>query len=210
MNPSPATGTVYIVDDDVSFLRSISRLLMATDHTVRTFDSAPAFLRELSPDMAGCVLADLQMPGLNGLELQAALAKSANPLPVVFLSAEGDIPTTVQAIRAGAEDFLTKLMPKEKLLEAIRRALERGARERQTRCRQAELARVFGELTEREREVLKHVVQGQQNKQIADDLGLHLRTVKLHRTNLTRKLKVPSVAELTRLADEAGWFRPGS
>src|SRR5712671_2654814 len=112
------SGTVFIVDDDASFLRSVSRLLRASGYAVQAFESATRFLEQLVPGMAGCVLTDLQMPGLNGLELQAALAKSASPLPVVFLSAQGDIPTTVQAMRRGAEDFLTKLSPKEKLLEA--------------------------------------------------------------------------------------------
>jgi len=202
MTPPASAGTVFIVDDDVSFLRSVSRLLTATGHTVRTFDSGTAFLSQLAPDMTGCVLADLKMPGLNGLELQAALARSANPLPVVFLSAQGDIPATVQAMRAGAEDFLTKLTPKEKLLEAIQRALARAAQERAGRRRRQELQQLFSQLTQRECEVLVQVVRGQMNKEIADDLAIHIRTVKLHRTNLTRKLKVQSVAELTRLYEE--------
>jgi two-component system response regulator FixJ len=141
--------------------------------------------------------------------LQAALAKSANPLPVVFLSGQGDIPTTVQAMRRGAEDFLTKLSPKEKLLDAVRRALVRGAQERKKRERMRELRARFDALTLRELEVLEHVVRGRMNKQIADDLGINERTVKLHRTNLTRRLQVPSVAELTRLVEEAGLFRRG-
>jgi two-component system, LuxR family, response regulator FixJ len=207
MNLSPESGTVFIVDDDASFLKSISRLLRAAGYSVQTFDSAKKFLEQLAPEMSGCVLADLQMPGLNGLELQEALAKSANPLPVVFLSAQGDIPTTVQAMRRGAEDFLTKLSPKEKLLDAIRRALARGAQERSERVRFQELRGRFDELTPRELEVLEHVVRGKMNKQIADDLGINERTVKLHRTNLTRKLQVQSVAELTRLVEEAGLFK---
>jgi FixJ family two-component response regulator len=160
--------------------------------------------------MSGCVLVDLQMPGLDGLELQAALAKSANPLPVVFLSAQGDIPTTVQAMRQGAEDFLTKLSRKEKLLDAVRRALARGAQERDERVRLQELRRRFDALTPRELEVLEHVVRGKMNKQIADDLKINERTVKLHRTNLTRTLQVQSVAELTRLVAEAALFQRGN
>jgi two-component system response regulator FixJ len=207
MNPSPEPGTVFIVDDDASFLRSVSRLLRAAGYSVQAFESAEKFLEQLAPGMSGCVLADLQMPGLNGLELQAALAKSANPLPVVFLSGQGDIPTTVQAMRRGAEDFLTKLSPKEKLLDAVRRALVRGAQERKKRERMRELRARFDALTLRELEVLEHVVRGRMNKQIADALGINERTVKLHRTNLTRRLQVQSVAELTRLAEEAGLFR---
>ncbi|HXA44494.1 MAG TPA: response regulator [Candidatus Angelobacter sp.] len=203
MNPSPESGTVFIVDDDPSFLKSVSRLLRSAGYPVQTFESATAFLAQLGPELAGCVLADLQMPGLDGLELQAALKKSSNPLPVVFLSAQGDIPTTVKAMRHGAEDFLTKLCSKENLLEAVRRALARGAEEQKHRQR-------FAQLSPRELEVLNHVVRGQLNKQIADDLGINIRTVKLHRTNLTRKLGVQSVAELTRLAEASGWFKPGN
>lgn len=209
MNLPPESGTVFIVDDDASFLKSVTRLLRASGCSVQAFESAEKFLEQLAPGMSGCVLADLQMPGVNGLELQAALAKSANPLPVVFLSAQGDIPTTVQAMRRGAEDFLTKLGPKEKLLDAVRRALVRGAQERGERVRFQELRGRFDALTPRELEVLEHVVRGKLNKQIADDLGINERTVKLHRTNLTRKLQVQSVAELTRLVEGAGLFKRG-
>jgi FixJ family two-component response regulator len=208
MNLPPESGTVFIVDDDVSFLRSVSRLLQAAGYSVQAFESAKKFLEQLATGMSGCVLADLQMPGLNGLELQEALAKSANPLPVVFLSAQGDIPAIVQAMRRGAEDFLTKLSSKEKLLDAVSRALARGAQERKERERLRELRGRFDSLTPRELEVLEHVMRGKMNKQIADDLGINERTVKLHRTNLTRKLQVQSVAELTRLVEEAGLFKP--
>ena len=214
MNPPPESippesSTVFVVDDDTSFLKSVSRFLRAAGFNVLAFDSAEAFLAQLSTGMSGCVLVDLQMPGLNGLELQEALAKSANPLPVVFLSAQGDIPTTVQAMRRGAEDFLTKLSPKEELLDAVRRALVRGAQERKERGQLEELRGRFDALTPRELEVLEHVVRGKLNKQIAFDLGINERTVKLHRTNLTRRLQVRSVAELTRLVEEAGLFKRG-
>jgi len=207
MNLPPESGTVFIVDDDASFLKSVSRLLRAAGYSVQAFDSAKRLLDQLAPEMSGCVLADLQMPGLNGLELQEALAKSANPLPVVFLSAQGDIPTTVQAMRRGAEDFLTKLSPKEKLLDAVSRALARDVQERERRSHLQKLRVRFGELSARELEVLEHVIRGKLNKQIAADLGINERTVKLHRTNLTRTLQVQSVAELTRLAAEAGLFK---
>jgi two-component system response regulator FixJ len=207
MNLPIESNTVFIVDDDASFRKSVSRLLQAAGYTVQVFESARQFLEQLAPGMSGCVLADLQMPGMNGLELQEALAKSANPLPVVFLSAQGDIPTTVQAMRRGAEDFLTKLSPKEKLLDAVNRALVRGAQERGERLHLQELRGRFDALTPRELEVLEHVVRGQMNKQIADNLGISERTVKMHRTNLTRTLRVQSVAELTRLAEEAGLFK---
>ena len=204
------SGTVFIVDDDASFLRSVSRLLGAVGYTVQAFESAQEFLGRLTPEMSGCVVADLQMPGMSGLELQDALGRSANPLPVIFLTGQGDIPTTVSAMRSGAEDFLTKRARKEELLAAVERAFERDVQERQQRERLQDLRRRFHELSERELEVLGHVVQGRMNKQIAADLNINERTVKLHRTNITRKLGVQSVAELTRLADEAGLFKAPS
>jgi len=207
MNPPPSPGTVFIVDDDASFLRSASRLLRAAGYPVQVFESAKGFLELLSPEMSGCVVTDLQMPGMNGLTLQEALRKTANPLPVIFLSGQGDIPTTVQAMRHGAEDFLTKLSPKEKLLDAVGRALTRDAQERKQRERLRDLRGRFAALTGRELEVLGHVVRGRLNKQIAADLGINVRTVKLHRTNLTRELKVQSVAELIRLVEEVGLFK---
>ena len=209
MNATPAspTRTVFIVDDDLSFLRSVSRLLSAIGYSVQAFESAQVFLDKLAPEMSGCVITDLQMPGMSGLKLQEALRKSANPLPIIFLTGQGDIPTTVSAMRYGAEDFLTKRAPKEDLVAAVERALERGAQERQRRERLQDLRRRFDGLSKRELEVLARVVQGHMNKQIAADLNINLRTVKLHRTNLTRKLGVQSVAELTRLADEAELFQ---
>jgi FixJ family two-component response regulator len=206
MNTSSSLGTVFIVDDDESFLRSLSRLLRSVGYTVEAFDSAQKFLAQLDPEKIGCVIADLQMPKLDGLQLQEALKKSANPLPVIFLTGRGDIPATVNAMRGGAEDFLTKRTPKETILDAINRALQRGEQERKQRDRLRTLRRLFAELSGREREVLGRVVRGKMNKEIADELGINLRTVKLHRTSLTRKLNVNSVAELTRLADEAGLF----
>jgi two-component system, LuxR family, response regulator FixJ len=208
--PTPRrSGTVFIIDDDASFLKSMSRLLNAVGYTVRPFESARQFLEQLGPDTSGCVVTDLQMPGMDGLKLQEALAGSANPLPVIFLSGQGDIPKTVSAMRSGAEDFLTKRAPKEEVLAAIERAFERETLERQQRGRMRDLRHRFHDLSERELEVLSHVVQGKMNKEIAADLNINERTVKLHRTNLTRKLKVQSVAELTRLVDEARLFKPG-
>lgn len=198
--------TVFIVDDNTSFLQSVSRLLRAVGYTVQAYGSASEFLARLAPGMSGCVVTDLQMPGMNGLELQAALRRSANPLPVIFLTGQGDIPATVNAMRSGAEDFLTKRAPKEELLAAVERAFQRDAQERQQREQLRSLRRRFDELSQRELEVLAHVVQGRMNKQIAADLNINERTVKLHRTNITRKLAVQSVAELTRLVDEAGMF----
>ena len=193
-----------MIGDDVSYLRSISRLLKASRFDVIIHNSAAEFLSELRPATNGCVITDLMMPEMDGLDLQQALLDSGNPLPVVFLTGQGDIPTTVRAMRDGAVDFLTKDAPKDALLAAVNRALARDQQDRARRARLQALRLPFESLTDREREVLRHVVQGQLNKQIAADLGIHERTVKLHRTHITTKLKVHSVAELTRMVQEAG------
>jgi FixJ family two-component response regulator len=196
--------TVHIVDDDASFLAATSRLLRASGFAVRSFASAMELLERRDADAPGCVLADVRMPGMSGLELQVALARSPNPLPILFLTGHGDVPSTVRAMRNGAEDVLEKCAPAAQLLRALARALDRDARDREVRARHHDLRARFGTLTAREREVLGHVVRGRLNKQIARALDIHERTVKLHRSAITAKLRVHSVAELTRLTDEAG------
>jgi FixJ family two-component response regulator len=198
--------TVHIVDDDLSFLTSISRLFRASGFAVKTFSSAGDFLARRDADAPGCVLADLQMPGMNGLDLQSALAQTTNPLPILFLTGHGDIPSTVRAMRSGAEDFLEKRAAKEKILDAVRRSFARDASERESRARESALRARFDVLSKRELEVLAHVVQGKLNKQISADLGIHERTVKLHRTAITTKLGIQSVAELTKVTLQAGIF----
>jgi FixJ family two-component response regulator len=202
---SEAKPVVHVVDDDASFLVAVARLLRAAGYSVQTFASAAEFLANLS-DTAGCVVADLRMPEMDGMDLQQALTRGANPLPVVFLSGKGDIPTTVQAMRDGAEDFLTKRAPKEDLFAAIDRAIARDTHQRAERSHLRELRARFDALTPRELDVLRRVVEGWLNKQIAADLGIAERTVKLHRTAMTTKLNVHSVAKLTRLVHEAGLF----
>lgn len=197
---------LYIIDDDTAFQVALSRLLRAHGFTVGTFSSAQEFLANREIDAHGCVLADVQMPGMNGLELQLALSRTENPLPIVFLTAHGDIPTSVAAMRDGAEDFLEKRAAKEHILAAVARALARDSREREARARLRGMQERFATLTAREREVLGHVVRGRLNKQIAGDLDLNERTVKLHRQKLMTKLAVQSVAELTRLSAEAGFL----
>jgi two-component system response regulator FixJ len=201
-----ANPAVFIVDDDDSFSRAIARFLRASGHETRTFGSAREFLLQLRPEMRGCLLLDLEMPGLNGLELQENMIGAGIAMPIVFLTGHGDIPSTVRAMRRGAEDFLTKRASQEELLAAVERALAREVQERRKRDRMDELLRRFAMLSEREMEVLGHVVRGRLNKQIAADLGINERTVKLHRTSITRKLRMQSVAELTRCAKEAGLF----
>jgi FixJ family two-component response regulator len=200
---SESTPLIRIVDDDASFLTAVARMLRASGFAVTTFASAAEFLARPELDVPGCVLVDLEMPGLSGLDVQDALAKEGHALPVIFLTGHGDIPTTVQAMRHGAEDFLTKRAPKEDLIDAVTRAINRDARERAGRLRVEALRARISVLTPREREVLQHVVQGKPNKIIACDLGIHERTVKLHRTAITTKLGVSSVAELTKLWMEA-------
>lgn len=210
MPQPPATrhlslATVYVVDDDASFRTAMTRLLRAGGYAVQTFKSAAEFLEQLLPrDLPGCVLADLRMPGQSGLDLQALLAKADNPIPVIFLTGHGDIPTTVRAMQHGAVDFLTKPVKKQNLFGALQRALARAAEVREERERIAKLRARFDVLTPREREVLAHVISGKLNKQIAADLGTGERTIKAHRASIMDKLQVQSVAELVRLAQELG------
>jgi two-component system response regulator FixJ len=196
--------TVHVVDDDASFRLALSRLLGAHGYAVKTYASAQEFLGAHDGDAPGCVVVDLRMPDVDGLALQAALAGSPHPLPLLFLTGHAETAATVRAMRAGAEDFLEKRAPQGQLLEAVRRALDRDAQERAARRRRQELRSRFDTLTAREREVLGHVLQGRLNKQIAADLGIHERTVKIHRKSLMTKLDVRSVAALVRLVPEAG------
>jgi FixJ family two-component response regulator len=197
-------AVVHVVDDDASFLRSVTRLLRASGYEVAPFPSVEEFFELRDPEAAGCVVTDLQMPQRSGLDLQEALARTRNPLPVVFLTAKGDIPTTVRAMRGGAEDFLTKRTPRAKLLESIDRAMERDRRERAQRAGKAEARGRLDLLSERERQVLDGVVRGLLNKQISEELGIAERTVKHHRATLTQKLGVQSAAELALLVRDAG------
>lgn len=196
--------TVYVVDDDASHLSSMGRLLRAAGYTVACFSSATEFLAKLSSPAAGCVITDLRMPGMDGAALQRELVRFEISLPIVFLTGHGDIPTTVEAMRLGAEDFLVKTAPAGVLLAAVERALARDSKERVEQADRRELVSTFDRLTPREREVLGQVLRGRRNKQIAHDLGITERSVKRHRTNLMRRLEVDSVAELARLAAEAG------
>jgi two-component system response regulator FixJ len=195
---------IFLVDDDSSFSRSTERLLKASGYETRAFSSAEEFLRAVGPEARGVVLLDLNMPGVNGLELQEMIIGAGITMPIIFLTGQADIPTTVHAMRRGAEDFLTKMAPSEALLSAVERALAREARERRAHERLAELRRRLATLTDREQQVLTHVIRGKMNKQIAADLSINERTVKLHRTSITRKMQMQSVAELTRCAKEVG------
>lgn len=201
--PSPP-ATVYIVDDDASFLKAVSRLLRAGGYVVQTFASASGFLAALSPQTTGCVVVDLRMPGQSGRDLQSALATAENPMPVIFLTGHGDIPTGIHAMRDGAVDFLTKPVKKENLFAAIERALARDTVERAQRASIRALRDRIVQLTPREREVLAQVISGKLNKQIAFALGASERTIKAHRASIMEKLNVHSVAELVRLTEQLG------
>lgn len=197
-------ANVYIVDDDMAHGVAVRRLLRAAGIESQTFDSGAAFLADLPNGANGCVVADLRMPGLDGLELQEALAGSSGALSIVFLSGQADIPSTVRAMRQGAVDFLEKRAPAETLISAVKRGLARAAALQAERERKRELEARFATLTPREHEVLACVVRGLMNKQIAAELGIHERTVKLHRTAITTKLRAHSTAELAILARERG------
>lgn len=200
------TSDVYLIDDDASYLQAMARLLRAAGLRVASFSEARAFLVECSADTRGCVVADLSMPGIDGLQLQMMLADAGATMPLIFLTGHGDIPSTVRAMRSGALDFLEKTAPEEEIIAAIRNALERDEAEHVARLRRVQHGRGFALLTRREREVLSHVVSGKMNKQIAATLGINERTVKLHRTAITTKVGVHSAAQLAALATELCLF----
>jgi FixJ family two-component response regulator len=196
--------TVFVVDDDPAVLTSLSRLLRAARMNVAAFGSAREFLERYERHAPGCLVLDVAMPGLNGLELQSALVAKGSTIPIVFLTGHGDIPTSVRAMKGGAVDFLTKPVNDAELIEAIRLAIKRDRITRQARAELDDILERLATLTPREREVLDHVVSGQLNKQIAGDLVIVESTVKVHRARVMEKLKVRSVAELVRLAERAG------
>ncbi len=195
---------IHVVDDDASYRTAVSRLLQASGYRVALYDSAMQMLQKPPHAELGCILLDVQMDGLSGLQLQERLAELGHTLPIVFLTGHADIPSSVRAIKSGAEDFLTKPAPKDVLLAAVQRALARfrAAHEKSERTG-AQHARL-ATLTPREREVFNLVVCGRLNKQIAHQLGTSERTIKAHRQSLMQKLEVRSVAELVLFAERLG------
>ena len=192
---------IHVVDDDESLRTALLRLLDAAGFEARGYASTGDFLLQPPPDRPGCVLLDVRMPGPSGLDLQAALRRQASALPVIFLTGYADVAASVQAMKAGAVDFLTKPVEREALFEALQRALARDAAQRAARVEAERLRAAFAALTPRERAVFDHIVAGQLNKQIADKLGIAERTVKMQRAQLMAKLGVNSAAELGRLAE---------
>ncbi|HZJ44366.1 MAG TPA: response regulator [Pyrinomonadaceae bacterium] len=189
------------MDDDPDVLKGLARLLRSAGLEVAAFSSPHAFLELHDSSAPGCLVLDLAMPGLNGLELQGALKAKGSAIPIVFLTGRGDIPMSVQAMKGGALDFLTKPVNDEDLLRAINAALEKDRIGRESRSELDEIQQRLSALTPREREVLTHVVSGQLNKQIANDLGTVEKTIKVHRARVMEKMKVNSVAELVRLTE---------
>lgn len=207
METTPAV-TVHIVDDDDSLRTALARLLGAAGFTVRTYPSAAAFLEQPPAPGAGCILLDVHMPGLSGLQLQDYLVSVHSPLPIVFLSGGADIAMSVRAIKAGAEDFLAKPVSSEALFEAVERAVRRYHGAAREHAEMQAMAARAASLTPREQQVFALVVQGLLNKQIADQLGNTERTVKEHRRSVMEKMGVDSLAELVLSASRLGMLHP--
>jgi FixJ family two-component response regulator len=201
-----AESIVFVIDDDPSFRRSTEMLIESAGVSVQTFSSAEEFLRSRRPDGPACLLLDVRLPHLSGLELQRELTKAGVQIPIIFITGHGDIPMTVQAMKAGAIEFLTKPFREQDLLDGIRRAINS---DRATRLQREKLADLHGRhqsLTAREREVMARVVTGMLNKQIADALGITEKTVKVHRGHIMQKMRVKSLADLVRTAERLGIF----
>ena len=201
------TPCVWVVDDDRAVLAAVSRVLRSVGYGVRTFASGELFLAEREHDTASCVVLDLWMPGMTGLELQERLARSQIPASVVFITGHGDVPTSVRAMKAGAVDFLMKPFEAPQLIAAVETAL---ARSRTARAAQSERERIterFSQLTPREREVLGCLIEGKRNKNIAAELGATEKTIKVHRARVQHKMGVRSIAELASCIERAG-LRP--
>jgi len=202
-------GLVHVVDDDKSFRTAIERRLKLAGYEVVTYASALELLDSAPDDeQAGCILLDVRIPGLSGPDLQARLIASGSMLPIIFLTGHADTPTTVRAIKAGAEDFLTKPISSEQLLDAIERALARQKMARAERSRLDAFRGHLATLTQRERQVFDLIVRGRINKQIARELGTTERTVKAHRHQVMEKMQVHSLAELVSIAERLGILDP--
>jgi len=196
--------TVFIVDDEPAVLKSLARLLHSAGLAVETFPSSQDFLNHHIPNTPGCLVLDVSMPGLNGLELQKTLAAKGSAVPIIFLTGHGDIPMSVQAMKRGAADFLTKPVDDDDLLKAVRAAIEKDRAGRRARADVADIEQRLATLTPREREVLEHVVSGLMNKQIAARLGTVEKTIKVHRSRVMEKMKAQSLVELVHLTEKAG------
>ena len=196
-----ANPSVLVIDDDAEFRDSVVRLLRTVGLQARQFSSVPDYLKADPPEGPTCLVLDVRMPGRSGLELQRDLAAANRQVPIIFITAHADVTMTVQAMKGGAIEFLTKPFRDQDLLDAIEAGLARDRARRESDKAVAALRERLGTLSSRESEIMLHVVAGRLNKQIANDIGIAESTVKVHRTNLMRKMKARSVPELTRMAD---------
>jgi FixJ family two-component response regulator len=203
-----AESLVFVIDDDPSFRRSTETLIGSADFSVQAFSSAEEFLRSRRPDAPACLVLDVRLPQLSGLDLQRELAKAGAQIPIIFITGHGDIPMTVQAMKAGATEFLTKPFREQDLLDAIQRAINLDRAARLQRAKLADLRGRYHSLTAREREVMAQVVTGMLNKQVAHELGTTEKTIKVHRSHIMRKMEAKSLADLVRKAEKLGIFGP--
>ena len=195
---------VFVIDDDASMRDAVSRLLNAVGLTVQTFASAREFLAGRLPDVPGCVVLDVRLPGLSGLDLQREMVERGIHIPVIFITGHGDIPMSVQAMKAGAVEFLTKPFRDQDLLDAVRSGIQLDRQGRKERAELAELRDGLRQLTPREREVMSLVVAGLLNKQIALQLGTSEKTIKIHRSHVMQKMRADSLADLVRMCQKLG------
>ncbi len=200
MSLIPKRGTVYVVDDDEAVRDSLQWLLEGKDYRVRCFDSAESFITRFDPREVACLIADIRMGGMSGMELQDRLLERQSPLPIVFITGHGDVPMAVESMKKGALDFIQKPFDETQLLNLVERMLDAArdlfAEHQQAANREA----LLGKLTTRESQVLKRIVAGRLNKQIADDLGISIKTVEAHRANIMEKLGANTVADLLKIA----------